>query len=392
MLKNKIYKYFTLEILKSFFTILFALSAIAWTVRAVNFLDLVVENGHSITTYLFFSLLNITNIITKFIPLSFLLALVLTILKLEKQNELVILWTSGLNKIKLVNLFFSLSLIILLIQLCFATYITPYSLNKSRALIRTADFNSISTVIKINEFSDSFKDLTFYIGKKNDKNEMENIFIRDESHYFKGIVADSQESVNITIMAKKGILDDKKIILESGLIQTQNKNKEINNVNFSKTTLHLDALTPRGIIKPKLQETSTHQLIRCLFNKKSNFDTLDSSLTKKALIFSCPEEGLRKDIISTILRRIGMPIYIPLVALTASFILIANRKSKINFLKKYFYFIFSFLILVLAELLVRFSGFSKLHSLIYLLVPFVLMPFTYIILNQRFGSEKRKTK
>ena len=58
MLKNKIYKYFTLEILKSFLTILFALSAIAWTVRAVNFLDLVVENGHSITTYLFFSLLN----------------------------------------------------------------------------------------------------------------------------------------------------------------------------------------------------------------------------------------------------------------------------------------------------------------------------------------------
>ena len=184
----------------------------------------------------------------------------------------------------------------------------------------------------------------------------------------------------------------KKIILESGLIQTQNKNKEINNVNFSKTTLHLDALTPRGIIKPKLQETPTHQLIRCLFDKKKYPNTLDTSLTKKALIFSCPEKNLRKDVISTLLRRIGMPIYIPLVALTASFILVANRKSKINFLKKYFYFIFSFLILVLAELLVRFSGFSKLHTLVYLFVPLILMPFTYFVLNQRFGSEKRKAK
>ena len=390
MLKNKIYKYFTLEILKSFLTILFALSAIAWTVRAVNFLDLVVENGHSVTTYLFFSLLNITNIITKFIPLSFLLALVLTILKLEKQNELLVLWTSGLSKIKLVNLFFFISLIILLIQLCFATYVTPFSLNKSRALIRTADFNSMSTVIKINDFSDSFKDLTFYVGKKNDKNEMENIFIRDESHYFKSIVADSKDSVNITIMAKKGILDDKKIILESGLIQTQNKNKEINNVNFSKTTLHLDTLTPRGIIKPKLQETPTHQLFRCLFRKNNYPDPSDPFLTNQALIFSCPEEDLRKDIISTLLRRIGMPIYIPLIALTASFILVANRKSKINFLKKYFYFIFSFLILVLAELLVRFSGFSELHSLVYLLVPLILTPLTYLFLNQKFNYEKRK--
>ena len=281
-------------------------------------------------------------------------------------------------------------MVILLIQLCFATYVTPFSLNKSRALIRTADFNSMSTVIKINDFSDSFKDLTFYVGKKNDKNEMENIFIRDESHYFKSIVADSKDSVNITIMAKKGILDDKKIILESGLIQTQNKNKEINNVNFSKTTLHLDALTPRGIIKPKLQETSTHQLFRCLFKKNKYPDPSDPFFANQALIFSCPEEDLRKDIISTLLRRIGMPIYIPLIALTASFILIANRKSKINFLKKYFYFIFSFLILVLAELLVRFSGFSELHSLVYLLIPLILTPLTYLFLNQKFNYEKRK--
>ena len=58
MLKNKIYKYFVTEIIKSFLTILFAFTAIAWTVRAVNFLDLIVENGHSISTYLFFSFLN----------------------------------------------------------------------------------------------------------------------------------------------------------------------------------------------------------------------------------------------------------------------------------------------------------------------------------------------
>ena len=54
MLKNKIYKYFTFEILKEFLTILFAFTAIAWTVRAVNFLDLIVEDGHSIKTYLTF--------------------------------------------------------------------------------------------------------------------------------------------------------------------------------------------------------------------------------------------------------------------------------------------------------------------------------------------------
>ena len=52
MLTNKIYQNFTKEILKTFLVILFGLSIIAWTVRAVNFLDLIVENGYSILTYL----------------------------------------------------------------------------------------------------------------------------------------------------------------------------------------------------------------------------------------------------------------------------------------------------------------------------------------------------
>ena len=42
MLKNKIYKYLLTEIVKNFFTILLTFTAIAWTVRAVNFLDLMI--------------------------------------------------------------------------------------------------------------------------------------------------------------------------------------------------------------------------------------------------------------------------------------------------------------------------------------------------------------
>ena len=76
MLQNKIYQNFIKEILKTFFVILFGLTVIAWTVRAVNFLDLIVENGYSITTYFQYSTLNLLGILTKFIPLSFLLSLV----------------------------------------------------------------------------------------------------------------------------------------------------------------------------------------------------------------------------------------------------------------------------------------------------------------------------
>ena len=79
MLQNKIYLNFTIEILKIFLIILFGLSMIALTVRAVNFLDLIVENGYSVSTYFYYSFLNITGILTKFIPLSFLISLIIFI-------------------------------------------------------------------------------------------------------------------------------------------------------------------------------------------------------------------------------------------------------------------------------------------------------------------------
>ena len=98
MLQNKIYQNYTLEILKTFFTILFGLSAIAWTVRAVNFLDLIVDNGYPVITYFLYSLLNLFGIMTKFFPLAFLLALTIFIIKQIQERELIILWTSGVKK------------------------------------------------------------------------------------------------------------------------------------------------------------------------------------------------------------------------------------------------------------------------------------------------------
>ena len=77
MLQNKIYQNFAKEIIVTFFIILFGLSIIAWTARAVNFLDLIVENGYSVPTYFQYSFLNLFGILTKFIPLALLISLVI---------------------------------------------------------------------------------------------------------------------------------------------------------------------------------------------------------------------------------------------------------------------------------------------------------------------------
>ena len=140
-MKKTIYKYFFYEFLRYFTITLFALAVIVWTIQAVNYLDLVSEDGHAFLIYFSYSFLTLSKVITKIIPFCFLIATVLTISKLEKDNELMVLWTSGLNKIRIVNFLFNVSLLIMLLQLLFTTVITPKLLNYSRLLLKNSEYN-----------------------------------------------------------------------------------------------------------------------------------------------------------------------------------------------------------------------------------------------------------
>ena len=378
MLKNKIYKYLSNEILKNFITILLTFTAIAWVARAVNFLDLMVEDGHGSSIYFKYSILNITTIISRFIPLAFLLSLTISIIKFERQQELLILWTSGLSKIKVANIFLLVAFFITLFQLILSLLINPYLLNKSRSLLRNTQTLEINSVLKSNDFSDAFKGLTFYIDKKNDNNEWSNIFIKDVSGNLKSIVDKENSVKNSTIIAKKGLIVNDKLILFDGTIQTLNQKKKLKNIQFEKTELSLRNISTRTIIQPKIQETSSALLFQCVFNK-------DSSLN----ITNCSKTNYKSEVIQTLSRRLGTPLYIPLVTVIISFLLIYKKEKKYTFLKKYTLFISSFVVLILAEIFLKYTSISPQVALSYYILPVIISIIFYIYLIKKIITEKK---
>jgi len=381
MFGNKIYKHFFFELSKYFFIVLFTFTAIVWTVQAVNFLDLIVEDGHAISIYLNYSLLNVPKILTKFIPLSFLLALLFTISKLESENELLILWTSGLNKIKVINFFIKVSILVTFMQFILAGFINPNILNHSRSLIRDSNLDFLSSMVKTNQFNDAVEGLTIFVGKKNSSGVMENIFIRDDSEILSNL-ENSKDSNNLTIFAKKGRMSNKNtnsIILEEGIIHSEDKSKKINAIKFKKTELVFDKLKTKSTTYPKIQETGSTILFRCYFDKISRVGLLN-----------CPRDKSRIEVLSELNRRFGMPLYIPLVSLLISFLLLSRREKKFQGLYKYFYFGLAFFALIMAEILVRYSGKDLVYTLIYYIVPISLIPLVYIELIRKFYYENLK--
>ena len=382
MLSNKIYKHFFTELSKYFFLVLFTFSIIVWAVQAVNFLDLIVEDGHGVTVYLNYSLLNIPKILTKFIPLSFLIGLFLTVLKFENESEFLILWTSGLNKIKIVNFFFKISIIVTILQLFFSSLINPEFLNKSRSLIKSSNLDYVSTMIKSQQFNDTIEGLTIYVEEKKQNGVLKNIFIRDDGSVLKSL-DNSKDSNNITIYAKEGRIEEGEkgnyLALSNGTIQKENDKNEIISINFIKTNMQMEGLKTKSIIMPKIQETSSKTLIDCILSKNKNIQ-----------ILNCPKTDSKIDTLAELNRRFGMPLYIPTISLILSFLLISRSESNRKNLFKYFYFGLSFLILVTAEILVRYSGKSLFYSYLYYLIPLISVPFFYYLLFRQFYNENLK--
>ncbi len=382
MFRDKIYRHFFSELSKHFFIVIVALSTIVWAVQSVNFLDLIVEDGHSVALYLKYSFLNVTKIVTKFIPLSFLVSLIFTIGKFESDSELMALWTAGLSKVKIANFFFKVSILVTLLQLFLACILNPAVLNHSRSLIKSSDINFVTGTIKTNQFNDTIEGLTIFAEGKNENGEFENIFIRDDSKILKGF-DNNKDTSNITIFAKKAKLIDtgnSMLALQEGSIQSENKEGKIKSVDFSKTKLNLSGMKTKSIIQAKVQETNTVNLIRCLLIKNQDFEN------RKKRIINCPDRD-KIEVLAEINRRFGMPLYIPIVALLCSFLLINREESKYNNLYKYAFGGSAFFILVIAEILVRYSGISFYYSIIYYLFPLLLMPVLYLGIVRKFYFE-----
>ena len=371
MFHNKIYQNYIIEILKSFFVILFSFSVIAWAVKAVNYLDLIVESGYSIFTYLSYSLMSLTGVLTKFIPLSFLVAIVFFITKQIEEKEFTILWSAGVKKMHMVNLLLLTSMLILVFYLIFSILITPYTLNQSRKLLSDKNEISIFPILKENQFIDAYKGVTLMVDKKIN-NEVQNVFIFDTSNNFKSLQSDNSKNESLNIIAQRGVAErDQLVLLKGQLITTMKDNSNSKIVKFDQMNLNLRSLENNIIKKPKIQETSTIQLLNC-FTNKSN---------KNAFC----EKNSKKEVIPTLNRRIILPIYIPIISLI-SCLLLANTKNKLV-VNKVTIFLLSFFILLIAELFIRYTGLNYLVNYLVIFFPFLLLPLMYVILIQKFKKE-----
>tara|TARA_B100000579_G_C22259911_1_gene588917 strand:- start:182 stop:592 length:411 start_codon:yes stop_codon:yes gene_type:complete len=129
-------------------------------------------------------------------------------------------------------------------------------------------------------------------------------------------------------------------------------------------------LNTTTIKKPKIQETSTLKLLDCFITKKLN---------------KFCNENAKKEMTSILNRRMVMPFYIPVIALISSLLLI-NSNSKL--LNRSSVFGYGFVLLIFAEMIVRYTGLHSLVRISFLIIPILLIIFFYFFLNYKFSQKE----
>ena len=372
-MKKIIFRKLLLDCLLFFFLALFGISSIIWVFQAVNFLDIIIEDGRNYNVYFNYTLLNFPKIVGRILPFALFFSFSYTFIKYETGNELIIFWNHGINKIKIINFFFWISILIMLIQILLLSIVVPKFQEIARSKLRTSDIDYFEGLIKPKKFNDTIKGLTIFAQEKNINNEFINIYIKKNNQ---------KKGFQITF-AKKGIFElkgsERILVLYDGQTLTQN-GKNITNFNFSRSDFGLTNMDSHFITHKKIQEQTTKSLINCV---RSIFKKT------KEKILNCNKQNPR-NVYKELFKRMISPFYLPVLILI-SLLLILTSKENVRYNKnKYTIFIMGFGIIVLSESSLGYITNSLTKNSLIAALPIIFIFIIYFIFIYKLKFFRRK--
>ena len=379
-MKKLIFKKFAKDITLFFFILIVSIATIVWIIQAVNYLDLISEDGHGLNVYFAYTLFSLPKIVSKILPFVFMISLFYVIINYELNNELIIFWINGITKLNFINVLVKISFLYFMLQMVLTTIIVPYTLDKGRSYFRNSDIDLFTSIIKEKKFIDTVEDLTIFVEQR-DKDLLENIIIKER-------INDNQSKI---ILAQNGLIvtnDEKtnRIILQNGkIINTEKDNQNI--IDFSTFNLNLNKFNTNTITHPKTQEMTTLNLFKCLNFIKKNKVVNETNLDKQ-LFVGCNNQ-IRVPILEEFLKRFFAPVFIILIGLSSSLIITSSKSQESYRSSNIVKFILGVFIIFSSEVVMAHSGISISNLKFYFAVPVIFFLILYLYLYFYFKTLKR---
>ena len=353
---------------------------VIWVFQAVNYLDIMIEDGRDYLVYINFSLLNFPKILSKLFPFILFFTLFYVTSKYETNNELMIFWNFGVHKIQIINFILKISFFLMLFQIFLNSFVVPNSQDMARSFLRTSSVNFFGNFIKPQKFNDTIKGLTIYADKKDENGNLDNLYLKKE-------INDQEFQVTY---AKKGEIKEigntPLLVLYQGATITSKDNK-ITNISFSKSDFSLLNLETNTTTYKKTQEISSTKLVMCVKNYyKFNKDNVK---LKSGLIENCTVKNIN-NIFKELYKRFIIPFYIPVLSLIPFLLIIISKENPKYQKLRIVTFLIGFFVIVFSEITIRFISNLTSQNIILAIAPIIFLLLFYFFLFNKFNSNFKK--
>ena len=379
-MKKILFRKLLLDYMAFFLIALLSSSIIIWVFQAVNFLDIMIEDGRDYLVYFSYSILNFPKIFSKLFPFVLFFSLFYITLKYETNNELMIFWNFGINKIQIINFLLKTSIFLTIIQILLASFIVPKTQELARFYLKNSTVNFFENFIKPQRFNDTIKGVTIFSEKKDMEGNLYNLYLKKEI---------DKNNFQITY-AKRGKFKEINnipiLVLFDGATIT-GKNDDVTNFSFSKSDFPLNSFESNTTTYTKTQELSTFKLGKCFYYLIN--PNISKRITAISNIENCSAENLG-NILKELYKRIIIPFYIPILMLVP-FLLITSSKENVSFSKlRFTTFLAGLFLIIFSETTIRLISEKLIKNLSITLIPIIIFTILYLFFFKRFNYRKLK--
>ncbi len=373
-----IFRKFSIDIIYFFLIASFSISFIIWIVQAVNFLELISDDGHSLDVYFYFVSLNLPKIFSKTIIFVFFISIFYVINKYKNSNELIVFWNNGIQKIKFINFILKLSFLFLILQLILNLFVVPKSQSLARLYIKESNIDFLPKLISEKKFINVVKNLTIFVEEYKKDGKLNKIYINEK--------LDTNESK--IIVAKSG-----KIIKKNDNYLLRLTNGRITNIsedntytlNFSETDYDLSYFSTKTTTQSKVQELDSIKLLICIKEVLMNDNLNAEQIINKPDNDACHKRKI-KSIGEELYKRLVLPFYTLIISLIAASLVIEPRSKYLIKFHKLNIFLIGIVVIILSQLVLKYilNSFNILYFILFLPIFLIIIYYTLLLIFTKF--------
>jgi lipopolysaccharide export system permease protein len=257
-------KYIIKKLVISLGFVCLGMLSLAWLIQILKMLDEAIIRGADILTFLKLTLSVIPNVLAQILPLSVFIATTFVLINLARENETIILITSGIKANRIFRPFLYFGTLSTVLLILFSLFLAPAGMRYAKHKMFQLKNDLSSTIIRDGLFSMPARGLTVYAQRKDKDNSIYGILVHDNRN----------SSNPITYTANKGYFinenNSPKLILIDGSIQHRdllNPETGITIVTFERNEYLFSEFLPEDM---NFNLDSSQRFLHELFNPKKD--------------------------------------------------------------------------------------------------------------------------